>query len=168
MANSVEPVMMRTSVFCLPNKHGAPHHCDRRATVLLPSPRSKGFTLLELLVVMALLGLASSVAAPRVLGWAEAAQERANLDVLQARLSALPTQSFFAGKTHGLMEAADTWPLPLGWRLYTPKPVVYEASGMTQGGTVQVLCCGAAGQRLVAQWHIQAPAGQVRHDGPGQ
>ena len=66
------------------------------------------------------------------------------------------------------MEAAYTWSLPLGWRLYTPKLVVYDASGMTQGGSLLCLCCGAAGQRLVAQWHIQAPAGQVRHDGPGQ
>ena len=124
----------------------------------------QGFTLLELLVVMALLGLATSMAAPRVLAWAEAAQQRADLDVLRARLTALPTQSFFAGKTRLLMDEATTWPLPQGWRIYTPQPVVYEASGMTRGGTVQVLCCGPAGQRMVAQWRVQAPAGQVVDD----
>lgn len=126
--------------------------------LLTPSRRQPGFTLLELLVVMALIGLLSGIVAPRLWQWVEGAQHRADLDALQSAVQNLPSQTFFAGHRRTITSAADAGlPLPSDWRLELSNPLDYEANGMTNGGRITVW----SGQRRLAIWQVVAPGGRL-------
>lgn len=127
--------------------------------------RGDGFTLLELLVVLALVALLTALVAPAAWRWVDSARERAGADVARAALEALPRQAFAAARRIELTPAGPL-PLPEGWRLDSAAPLVYETSGMTEGGRLRLSAAG----RIVADWVVEAPAGQVRDataaDGP--
>ena len=57
-----------------------------------------GFTLLELLVVLAILGLISGLLAPRVVGWLDAAKVRGWRNDLRVHIELLPVRAFQAGE----------------------------------------------------------------------
>jgi prepilin-type N-terminal cleavage/methylation domain-containing protein len=119
-----------------------------------------GFTLLELLVVLALVGLLAGVAAPRAMSWVEGARARAQAADVAAALEALPARAFFEGKARVIgadAKSAELLRVPPGWRLDLAAPLRYEANGMTAGGRVR-LWEGAA---LRADWRVQAPTGEV-------
>lgn len=125
---------------------------------LTPSSRQSGFTLLELLVVMALIGLLSGIVAPRLWQWVDGAQHRAALDTIQSTLQNLPSQTFFAGQGRTIVSAQDAGlSLPEGWRLELANPLYYEANGMTSGGRVTLW----SGKQLLATWQILAPSGRL-------
>ncbi len=125
-----------------------------------------GFTLVELLLVLALVAAAAGLVAPQLLRWVDGARERAALEALRSALSALPEQAFFAGRAIELGPdgaagpAAPALPLPEGWALRLAAPLRYEPNGMTRGGTVDVLAPG----RPPVRWRIEPPAGRVRDD----
>jgi general secretion pathway protein G len=129
-------------------------------------PRPRGFTLLELLLVVALVALLTGIVAPRVLGWAEAARARAALDELRVQLQAQPTLAFHARRAREVARAPDDWPLPAGWRLELAAPLRWEANGMAAAGRMRIW----AGADQLADWVMQAPGGEVRaaapEDGP--
>ena len=118
---------------------------------------ARGFTLLELLLVLVLVALISGLVAPRMLQWVEAARARAGIDKVRADLEAMPRHAFAGAKrinvtTNGALS------LPDGWRLELSNPLVYEANGMTLGGRVRII----SGGRVLADWIIETPAGAVR------
>lgn len=123
----------------------------------MPRRRALGFTLLELLVVLALIGLASGLAAPRLLAWVDGARQRTAVDAVRQHLQQQPSQSFFSGQTVVLQPRPPSWGLPPGWHLSSPQPVVYEANGMTGGGLVLL----HAQQQVLARWRVLPPAGEV-------
>lgn len=128
-------------------------------------PVARGFTLLELLVVMALLALATGVTAPRLMRWAEAAEERAALDALALAIEQLPEQAFFEGRSLHLDQALD----PAGqrgraWTLRASTPVHYSSLGYTGGGEIAVM----EGSRAVAVWRITAPNGRLDRQPEGR
>jgi general secretion pathway protein G len=127
--------------------------------------RGAGFTLLELLVVLALVALLTGLVAPAAWRWVDSARERAQVDAARAALEALPRQAFAAARRVELTPAGPL-PLPADWRLDSTAPLVYEYSGMTAGGRLRLSAAG----RVVADWVVEAPAGQVRDatpaDGP--
>lgn len=129
-------------------------------------PRLRGFTLLELLLVVALLALLAGIVAPRVLGWAEAARARAALDALRVQLQAQPALAFHAQRPLTLTRAPADWSLPSGWRLELAAPLHWQANGMAAAGRLRVW----AGADRLADWVLQAPGGEVRaampEDGP--
>jgi len=126
----------------------------------------RGFTLLELLVVLALVALLTGLVAPRVLGWVETARARAALDTLRSQLAAQPLQAFHAAQARVLPAPPADWPVPAGWRLEFAAPLRWEANGMAAPGRVRVW----ADAGLMADWVIVPPAGEVRAaaaaDGP--
>lgn len=117
-----------------------------------------GFTLVELLLVMSLLGLMAGLALPRFSGWLDAAQLRASEGAVREALEALPSRAFFSGEQLVLTEALGAGALPHGWYLRSETPIRYQANGMTNGGRVQLM----AGDMVQAEFFIAAPAGQVR------
>lgn len=129
-------------------------------------PRPRGFTLLELLLVVALVALLSALVAPRVLGWAEAARARSALDELRTVLQAQPALAFHAQQPRTVAQAPADWPLPAGWRIELAAPLHWEANGMAAPGRLRI----RAGGDQLADWVLQAPGGEVRAatpaDGP--
>ena len=121
---------------------------------------SSGFTLLELLVVLALAGLLIGVTAPRLLGWIDAAQSRAVTSEARTILQSLPTRAFLSGTVLVIEQTTGTdalLQLPTGWRAELPTAVRYEANGMTPGGRLRLW----QGDTLRADWSIGAPTGVV-------
>ncbi len=124
-----------------------------------------GFTLLELLLVLALVALLTGLVAPRMWQWVESARLRAGVDGARAELEAQPMRAFASAKRVKL-GAEQPLPLPSGWRLELAAPLVYEANGMTAGSRVRI----RAGNAVLADWLVEPPAGAVRDarsaDGP--
>jgi general secretion pathway protein G len=124
-----------------------------------------GFTLLELLLVLALVALLTALVAPRMWQWVESARVRAGVDGARAELEALPMRAF-AGAKRIERSAEEPLSLPGGWRLELSAPLVYEANGMTAGSRVRI----RAGSAVLADWLVEPPAGSVRDarpaDGP--
>lgn len=121
-------------------------------------PRSAGFTLLELLWVLVLVGLLSAWVAPAAWRWIEGARQRSALADLRAEIESLPVRTFLSGQPRALGEDAPfATVLPSGWRIATDSPLRYEANGMTAGGRIRVYEEGT----LRADWRILAPDGVV-------
>lgn len=57
-------------------------------------PRRRGFTLLELLLVLTLAALLTGLVAPKMWQWVRGAQQRADIDRARTRLEGLPRQAF--------------------------------------------------------------------------
>ena len=128
--------------------------CCRRAE---PRAAARGFTLLELLLVLTLVALLTGLVAPRMWQWVQGARTRAGIDAARAELEALPRRAF-AGAQRVTVDAAGPLPLPESWRLELAAPLVYEANGMTAGSRLRL----RAGNALLADWMVEAPAGTVR------
>lgn len=124
-----------------------------------------GFTLLELLLVLTLVGLLSALVAPRMWQWVQSARERAGVDAARAELEAMPMRAFSAAKRLEV-NANGPLPLPTGWQIEFATPLVYAANGMTAGSRVRI----SVGNAMLADWLVEAPAGAVRdarpEDGP--
>lgn len=102
--------------------------------------RAAGFTLLELLVVLLLLGLAVGMVAPNASRWLDAAQARGWRADLKAHLEALPVRAFLAGEALSVdaTQLSRAVPAPAGTRLRVEAPLRYSASGMAVGGSVEL------------------------------
>ncbi len=122
----------------------------------------RGYTLLEIVVVMALLGLATAMAAPaayRMIGsWTEAEQ----VDGVMKALGRLPLRQRDAGRQltvpAGDAEAATMLaPLPEGWRLELQEPLTVAVNGACteSRGTLQTA-------RQTLDFRIEAPFCRIR------
>jgi prepilin-type N-terminal cleavage/methylation domain-containing protein len=131
----------------------------------LRASASRGFTLVESLLVLTLLAAAAGIVAPRLSQWVEGARERAALDALRSTLVGLPERAFFSGQAIELAadpRAGDAGlPLPEGWTLRLDTPLRYEPNGMTAGARVEV----RSPERVVARWRVLPPAGRVQGEG---
>jgi prepilin-type N-terminal cleavage/methylation domain-containing protein len=141
--------MRRTSASC------------RRADPRRAGPAAGGFTLLELLLVLALVALLTGLVAPKLWQWVQSARLRAGIDTARAELEALPRRAFDAAERIAV-DAKGPLRLPDGWRLEVAPALVYEANGMTAGARLRLIADGG----VAADWRIEAPAGTVRDAGP--
>lgn len=113
---------------------------------LRSSSAALGFTLLELLVVLVLLGLMTSVALPRMQRWHDAVQARAQGAAL---LDELRAAAFAAGARRtrmvmsdaSLLAAPTTGPdpvvrltLPPGWTATTVESAAFLSNGLCEPG----------------------------------
>lgn len=116
----------------------------------------RGFTLLEMLVVLVILGLAAAVVAPPLARTVERVREAGDRDDLRRGLERLPLQAREQGRAldipAGTLLPAPGRAWPEGWRLVAATPLRIEASGFCHGGDVQA--SGPGGPR---RWRLEAP-----------
>lgn len=130
---------MPTSASCRPEAVGPP----MRGSNKFHGHASSGFTLLEILVVMALVALVSVAVGPnlqRLVSGVEAASQR---DTLLLDLAGLGTRAARLGQSFELSAStsaqllSDGEPilrLPTGWRIAPGKPIFYGFNGYCAGG----------------------------------
>ncbi len=105
--------------------------------------RQRGFTLLEMIVVLAILGLATALVAPAALSGIDSWRRQSELDSLLDQIRALPGNARASGKPIALsddtLKAADA-PLRIAkdWTLSVPKPWKVNANGVCERGEISI------------------------------
>ena len=118
--------------------------CRRTEPGTQPGGRMpRGFTLLEVIVVLAIMGLVAAVATPAVVRGIDSWRRQAQADALMDQLRGLPARARAAGRPIEVSAAAlaDASP-PLrvedGWTLVVPEPWWVQSNGVCQGGRVEL------------------------------
>ncbi|MBV8033811.1 prepilin-type N-terminal cleavage/methylation domain-containing protein [Roseateles sp.] len=126
----------------------------------MPRQHQRGFTLLELLVVLALIGLVAGVSLPAAGRWLDAVRERGWRQELHASLTALPLAAFRQGRPTRL-EAKDVRALvadmPADLAVELSAPLIYSARGLAEPAEVRL----RDAQGRVSVWRIEAGTGRV-------
>ena len=121
--------------------------------------QARGFTLLELLVVLTLIGLSIGLVAPSMVRWLGAAQERGWRADLQARIEALPVKAFIGGEPlalDGPELLRDLPGLPADVMLKLEAPLRYSELGVALGGVLEI----QQGRRS-DRWRVAPVTGEV-------
>lgn len=127
----------------------------------------RGFTLLEMLVVLVLMGLAAGLVAPSLSRTADRVQAAGDRDALLRRVQSLPILARQAGhplrwEAGAVVEgSAVSW--PAGWRVVALTPLDIAPSGWCGGAQLQ-----AQGPDLALRLEALAPDCRVveRPDAP--
>jgi prepilin-type N-terminal cleavage/methylation domain-containing protein len=107
---------------------------------------NKGYTLLELMVVLAIIGLMISIATPRLITMYNATQFSLEKDDIAFQLSLLPTKVYLKGKNLSLKEIMEErsgafLSLPPDWQVLNPDSIAsikYSQFGFCNGGELQL------------------------------
>lgn len=114
----------------------------------------RGFTLLEALVTLTVLGLLVAVVFPNMSRWYAGLQARQALAEVRGQLQQLPAAAVFTGQDLGLNDVLGPQAkvsqryrlvLPLGWSLHDAGELRFLRSGLCQPGLALFL---AQGQRV--------------------
>lgn len=139
------------SAFCPPNLVTYGNACFPLAAL----KSQGGFTLLEMLVVMTLVGLLAATVTPSLYKTMERRQVAAERQLLIASIERLGYRSYLDGQARqltssGADNAAD-YPveLPHGWQLEAVKPVEFFSTGICGGGTISLVDPDGSSQRYL-------------------
>ncbi|GGZ70843.1 hypothetical protein GCM10008101_26510 [Lysobacter xinjiangensis] len=107
------------------------------------SARAPGFTLLEMIVVLAILGLTTAIVAPAVLRGIDAWKRRGELDALINQVRGLPAEARSAGRTLEISDevlAGESPPLTVApeFRLTTKNPWKVRHNGVCDSAELQL------------------------------
>ena len=105
--------------------------------------REDGFTLLEMIVVLAILGLATALVAPSAIRGIDSWRRQAELDSLLDQIRALPGNARAGGRPVVLSNEtlkASKAPLRVAkeWSLGVPEPWSVSANGVCEGGEITI------------------------------
>lgn len=115
--------------------------------------RTAGFTLLEMIVVLAILGLASALVAPSAVRGIDSWRRQAQMDALLDQIRALPGDARAQGVAIAIDDAAlsgEAPPLRVegDWTLSVPDAWSVHPNGTCEGG--KVVIGNALGSRTIA------------------
>ena len=114
--------------------------------------RRQGFTLLEMIVVLAILGLATAWVAPSAVRGIDSWRRQAAQDALLDQIRALPGNARARGRSFEISNAAlakADAPLRVegDWKLRVPDTWNVHANGVCEGGDVEIV--NPAGARTI-------------------
>ncbi len=121
----------------------------------------KGYTLLEILMVLALLGLLAGIAMPKLTAVYAGVQWANERDDVLRQIAGLGFSAFRQGREFELKHypesGSETLPLelPAGWELEADPPIRYKSNGVCLGGRLRLIC----GTRSV-MLQLRPPQGQ--------
>ncbi|NYZ62249.1 prepilin-type N-terminal cleavage/methylation domain-containing protein [Luteimonas deserti] len=122
----------------------------------------RGYTLLEMLVVVAVLALATSLVAPAGYRMTQSWRESTRVDQVMQAMSALPLRARDLGRDLQIPDPRDPvqrppFELPEGWRIEMSTPLLVRANGA---------CSEAAGtlftEHQMLGFRVEAPFCRVR------
>ena len=95
-----------------------------------------GFTLIEMLVVLVILGLTSALVLPKFPAIYEKFKSKSELETFSQSLAVLPLQAYTKQQTIVLNQASanELLKLPSEWEIQIPQPIIYKANGVCLGG----------------------------------
>lgn len=146
--------------------------CTRWRSVAAPAWRARGFTLIEMLVVLLLGALLTATVLPAMQRMLEAAQYKTARDAIVGRLGELAYEAFASGRSlvltssgaalappaatpgapgKGADAAPPPYPLevPEGWAIEVERPIRFAFNGICEGGTVTLRPPGRPPEKLV-------------------
>lgn len=107
--------------------------------VMRPLQTSKGFTLVEILVTLVILGLSASLVAPAVVSWLDARTASATRNELASAIAMLPLETERAGYKRVITNPAE---LNLSGSnasvINVTEPIEINANGFCKGGKVSM------------------------------
>ena len=107
------------------------------------SPRaSSGYSLVEVIVVLVLLSLVTSLVIPNIFSTLDRFRFRSNQDEVLIQLSGLGYLAYQKQQTIVLYpddDLSDVLELPEGWAIELEGPIRYQANGICLGGTITLV-----------------------------
>lgn len=97
-----------------------------------------GFTLLELLVVITLIGLIAGVVAPRFINLGDKLTLKNQHHEVRQKVNGLPLLALRSGTALRIDDNGAPLALPKGWRVTAKLPVIYQSNGSCLGGLIEV------------------------------
>jgi prepilin-type N-terminal cleavage/methylation domain-containing protein len=104
----------------------------------------RGFTLIEILVVMVIIGLIAGVALPRFFAMSQSYERAAQRQNFLIDIGNLGYRAYNSGQTLELASPAqaasskDLLSIPTGWQFHVAKPILYDFNGICSGGQISL------------------------------
>lgn len=118
-----------------------------------PSNHARGFTLLEILVVMAIVGLLAGIVLPQMQKMASSVELSNQRTDIKLAVEGLGYQAYAEGRPLVLTssksisadvekvvgESAYPLQLPPGWQILVEQPIAYSTNGVCGGGRISIV-----------------------------
>ena len=123
--------------------------------------RMRGFSLLELLVVLALIGLMAGIILPRFSGFFGSLERALERDEIILQINRLGFLAYRQGIDTVLQKYPDnpdklSLSLPEGWRIETKPPIRYRQNGLCAGGELSLIY-----EQARYRYQLKAPFCQI-------